>query len=137
MHRVLNTFGLFPLAVLVVAGIWIGPLAPPAQGALVVQIGRNFTGSTYQTDSFARPPDSDGAVGPNHFVELINGRYSVYSKSSGARVRTMTDLQFWKNAGVDLGTNLDVTDPRVVFDTYSQRWFASMVDVDFSTQMNN
>jgi hypothetical protein len=137
MDRVLNAFGLAPLAVLIVAGVWIGPLARPAQGALVVQIGRNFTGSSYQTDSFARPPDSDGAIGLNHFVELINGRYSVYSKSSGARVRTTTDIQFWKNAGVDLGANLDVTDPRVVFDTYSQRWFASMVDVDFSTQMNN
>jgi hypothetical protein len=98
------------------------------RGAVVVQIGQNFTGSTFGLDSFASPADANGAVGPNHFVELINGRFSVYDKHSSARVRTMTDFAFWTNSGVTLTTNQAVTDPRTVFDTYSGRWFASMVD---------
>ncbi|PYI84463.1 MAG: hypothetical protein DME26_13205 [Verrucomicrobia bacterium] len=103
-------------------------LARLAPAASLPQIGRNFTGSTFGFDSSAVPADANGAVGPNHFVELINCRYSVYDKSSGSRVQTMTDFAFWTNSGVALSTNLAVTDPRIIFDTYSARWFASMVD---------
>ena len=26
------------------------------------------------------PPDTQGAVGPNHFVESVNGRFAIYSR---------------------------------------------------------
>ena len=42
-----------------------------------IQLGQNFTGATLFTDASLVPPDSDGAIGPAHFVEFINGRYSV------------------------------------------------------------
>src|SRR5262249_41488422 len=80
---------------------------------------------------------ADGAVGPNHFVEMVNGRFAVFSKSTGARVKSLTDMQFWTNAGVTFTANLDVTDPRVVFDTYSQRWFASQIDFDANNLVGN
>ncbi len=104
-----------------------------SRATLVVQIGQDFTGSTLFVDSSALPADGNGAVGPDHFVEFVNGRVSVYSKASGSRVQSMTDLAFWRSAGVTLPANLDVTDPRVVFDTGSQRWFASQVDYEAST----
>src|SRR5256885_16738619 len=68
--------------------------------ALLVGIGQNFTASTYGQDSFLLPPDANGAAGPNHFVQLINGRYSVFSKTNGVRVANMTALAFWLQAGV-------------------------------------
>ena len=71
------------------------------QAGVQVQLGQNFTASTLFVDSSAVPPDSDGAVGPNHFVEFINGRFSVYNKSSGTKLQTMTDSAFWTNAGID------------------------------------
>jgi hypothetical protein len=74
------------------------------------------------------PDDGNGAVGPAHFVELINGRFSVYNKSNGVRVQTMNDLTFWAKAGVSLDPTLDTTDPRVNFDADAQRWFASCID---------
>ena len=123
------------LRVLLGIGLVLSASRTPA--AVVVRIGQNFTGSTSGTDTFVTPADGDGAVGPNHFVELINGRYSVYDKSSGSRVQTKTDFGFWTNSGIALSVNLDVTDPRIVFDTYSQRWFASMVDVDFNNETSN
>ncbi|MBU6400632.1 MAG: hypothetical protein KGS61_09960, partial [Verrucomicrobia bacterium] len=99
--------------------------------------GLNFTGSIYGVDTDALPADANGAVGPNHFVELINGRFSVYSKTNGQRLQTMTDLAFWAKAGVNLSSNLDVTDPRLIFDTASQRWFAVQVDFDLNTNASN
>jgi hypothetical protein len=90
-----------------------------------VSIGQNFTGSTFRVDSGFIPPDSNGAVGPSHFVELINGRYSVYQKSDGVRVQTSTLNQFWSDASLPPQVNRGAFDPRIVFDHASKRWFAS------------
>ncbi len=100
------------------------------QATVVGGIGLNFKGSTYLTDSPYVPPDSDGAIGPNHFVEFINGRFSVYSKSTGSRVKTLTPATFWSQAGAPIASRWDVTDPRIFFDAASQRWIAAQMDLD-------
>ncbi|HTL18865.1 MAG TPA: hypothetical protein VL793_16630 [Patescibacteria group bacterium] len=111
---------------------WLGQAA--AQPVAV--IGRNFTAATLRVDSSAVPPDSEGAVGLSHYVEFINGRFSVFNKSDGAQVKTMTDRVFWSQAGITLPSTWDVTDPRLIFDTSSQRWFASQVDFDTTGAIN-
>lgn len=110
-------------------------VAVGSPAGVVVQIGQNFTGTTYggsTTNSAAIPPDPNGAVGPNHFVEFINGMFCVYTKTNGHRVERITDLDFWANAGVgvDVADLWDVSDPRIIYDSTAQRWFASQVDVD-------
>lgn len=104
--------------------------------AATLTIGQNFTGSTYLVDSPNNPPDAMGAVGPNHFVELINGRYSVYDKSTGTRVQTSTLNEFWQNAGLN-SLNPLTLDPRVLYDQASGRWFASGIDLNPSSLGNN
>lgn len=101
-----------------------------AFAAVSVTIGQNFLGSTYGVDTAALPPDSNGAIGPAHFVEFINGSFAVYTKTNGHQVKRIADTKFWSNAGVILSTSDTVTDPRVIYDAVSQRWFASMVDAD-------
>src|SRR5262249_2004240 len=71
-----------------------------------VTIGTNVTGNTL-TDvqnllGFPlAPPDSDGSVGPNHFVEFTNGTFAIYNKSDGSLVGSkITDTTFWSNAGI-------------------------------------
>ncbi len=94
-------------------------------------IGKNFTGSQRFIDSGFIPPDTDGAVGAAHFVELINGRYSVYLKSSGVKVQTSTLDQFFNSAFAAGGggfVQVYSFDPRVLYDAYSQRWFACAAD---------
>jgi hypothetical protein len=86
----------------------------------------NFTASTLFVDSGFIPPDTMAAVGPDHIVELINGRYAVYHKSDGVRVQTSSLDQFWTAAGVSFqGFTFD---PRILYDAMSQRWFAASVD---------
>lgn len=97
------------------------PTLAPAQF-----VGRNFSGSTLFTDSGSIPPDTMGAAGPEHYVELLNGRYSVYRKRDGTRVQTSSLNSFWSSAGVAF-TN-STFDPRVVYDHASRRWFAAAVD---------
>jgi hypothetical protein len=106
--------------------------AGSVQAAL--SIGANFTGQT-MIDSPALnlgysfiPPDTNGAVGPNHIVELINGAYALYNKSGGLILSTGLDT-FWANAGVTVsGTFPSTFDPRIVYDPVTQRWFASSLD---------
>ena len=114
-------------AVVLAALLW---LPAPAGAQVLVQIGQNFTASTLDVDSTALPPDCNGAAGPNHYVELINGRFSVYNKTNASRVKTSTDLVFWSQAGVTVAGSWDVTDPRIAYDPTVQRWFAAAVDYD-------
>lgn len=111
--------------------------AGPASGELAVQIGLNVRGSTYGLNTSDRPPDSDGAVGPVHFVELINGRFAVYRKSNGTAAQSKTDTSFWQSSGLTIPSGQAVSDPRVVFDPGSQRWFASAILYDPRTLADN
>jgi hypothetical protein len=104
-------------------------LVPIANAALQVQIGQNFAGSD-NTQTFITPADGNGAIGPKHFVEFINGFFCVYAKTNGLRTLRISDLQFWANAGVIISSDAMVSDPRVIYDPSSQRWFASQVDLN-------
>jgi hypothetical protein len=100
-----------------------------ANEARRLTIGLNFTGSTFGADSFFIPPDTIGAVGASHIVELLNGHYAVYRKNDGARVQTSSLDQFWIDAGASpAGVKFD---PRVLYDPFSQRWFASTLNAGF------
>ncbi len=97
-------------------------------------IVQNFQGSTINQSGFI-PPDTTGAIGNNHFVELLNGRYAVYNKTGngnsnaaiGSPLFSSTLDQFWTDAGVADYT-ASTFDPRLVFDPSSQRWFAAAAD---------
>ncbi len=110
------------------AGVCLGMgLASWAVGQTIT---RNITGSYYGStgSGFAfTPPDTNGAVGPGHFVELLNGVYAIYDKGTGANVSRVSDTQFWidafNNAGTPFNPGTDITDPRVLYDPLSRRWF--------------
>jgi Ca2+-binding RTX toxin-like protein len=92
-----------------------------------IEIGANFPGAT--ADVSIDPvrfgvPDTNGAVGPDHFVELLNGVYSVYDKSGVLLEQSSLDA-FWTAAGVQVEFSFD---PRVLYDPESDRWFAASVD---------
>ena len=115
-----------------------GLLSTVAGSAQVsVQIGQNFVGSD-NTQTLITPADANGTVGPNYFVEFINGSFAVYNKSDGSGVVRISDTQFWSYAGpTGAGTNGinfapsdTVSDPRVIYDPASDRWFASQVRYD-------
>ena len=69
-----------------------------------------------------------GGVGPNHVVELINGRFAVYNRAGGAPVAASTLDQFWNSAFSGGVTTSSSFDPRILYDSFTSRWFASAVD---------
>ena len=103
---------------------------PAAKAAVTVTLGKNFLGSTYGVNSQSVPPDGNGAVGPSHFMEFINGTVAVYSKVTGLSVQRKSNAAFWADAGLIISSDAVTTDPRVIYDPASQRWFATQVDFD-------
>ncbi len=78
----------------------------------------------------ATPPDTMGAAGTNHFVEFVNGAFSVYGKD-GTQLMLISDIAFWENAGISSATiSAGLSDPRVAYDPPSGRWFGSEITVE-------
>ena len=61
-------------------------------------------GPNFHTDPgiAVSPPDTDGAVGPTSFVELLNNLFQVYDKS-GTILETLRLPDFWAGRGGDAG----------------------------------
>ena len=100
--------------------------ATAAFSQVVAKIGQNFTASP--AGAFD-PADANGAIGPNHFVEFINGQFSVYTRT-GSLVTNVSDVTFWSRAGVSAPSGWNFADPRTLYDPVSQRWFISEIDFD-------
>ena len=96
-----------------------------ARQLLSVDVGLSFDGAMMGVDTPAAQPFVMGDVGINHIVELINGRYTVYDKATGAEVQTKEFNQFWADAGAVFNEDARLSNPRVIFDHDTQRWFAT------------
>ena len=94
-----------------------GPQDAPAQGL-------NFTATTFPQSGFI-PPDTHGAVGPNHIVELINGSYAVFDKDDGSELDRSSLNQFWTDSGISPNGAFD---PRVAYDRSISRFYAVAVN---------
>ena len=114
------------------AGSLIVALSPQALAVDVI-VDVNFTG-TGQLDQLALGipeggglPDTMGAVGPDHIVELLNGSFTVYDRT-GALLSRIDRGTFWEtamaNAGTPGGVPSGAIDPRLLYDPHSSRWYA-------------
>ena len=103
------------------AVLWAAP-APLAISAPI----QNFEGLSNQ-DNFnffgfrVNPPDPVGDVGPNHYVEMVNLMFAVYSKT-GARLLGPVDTgSLWAGFPIDECTEPS-GDPIVIHDQFADRW---------------
>src|SRR5829696_7193597 len=96
-------------------------------------VGTNVPGAG--ANDFA-PPDTNGAVGPNHYVQFNNGSYRVHTKTGSLVGAEITDNQFWINAGLTAATVANLSDPRILFDPLSNRWFAAEINLLFGPPPN-
>jgi len=66
----------------------------------------------------AIPPDTQGAVGPNHLLVALNSQVRIQTRT-GEALSTVTLFRFWTNL-VDGVVN--TFDPRVLYDSAAERW---------------
>lgn len=97
------------------------PVGPAQAPVLVTDFTAVIRGDAGQ---FSFPPDTCGAVGPEHFVATVNRNWAVYDKNSGAELANTSLTSFQP------GTN---GDPRVIWDHLAGRWI--VVSTDFDTNI--
>ncbi|MDT5060043.1 MAG: hypothetical protein QOH63_502 [Acidobacteriota bacterium] len=77
------------------------------------------------------PPDTHGAVGPNHLVVVHNGRVRIQNRA-GNVISSVTLVSFWSSL---TNAPTDIFDPRVLYDPYGNRWM--MISAATRTSANS
>ncbi|HEX6881343.1 MAG TPA: hypothetical protein VF135_13320, partial [Terriglobales bacterium] len=72
------------------------------------------------------PPDTDGDVGPNHYVQQVNLLYKIFNKSGTLVAGPFKLSSLWVAAGkADQCAAADQGDPIVLYDSVADRWILS------------
>jgi len=100
-----------------------GLASPAAASSDAVTVAPSFFGLNEAEAGYRYPPDVQVAVGPTRVLEMVNVGGAIWTKA-GRRVRTFTLATFF---GATAGDRL--TDPRVLYDPLSRRWFAAILDL--------
>ncbi len=101
----------------------------PATTGLAPAFLRNWAG---QRDTTVAPSDSTGAIGTSRYVELVNARAAVYSRTSNTPTASGPLLQL-TGCATSLCTD-NVFDPQVIWDPGTNRFFYAADDIVSSTQ---
>jgi hypothetical protein len=78
-----------------------------------------------ETQAGATPPDTDGDVGPNHYVEALNVAIRVFDKSGNALTPVMTFNSFFAPLVGTPCNGQNHGDPFVFYDQIADRWVVS------------
>jgi uncharacterized repeat protein (TIGR01451 family) len=78
----------------------------------------------------ANPPDPNGDVGPDHYVQTVNTTIQVWDKQGNSLAGPTNINQIWINAttagsGFDQCRNQNAGDPIVLYDQQVDRWMVS------------
>jgi hypothetical protein len=75
--------------------------------------------------SSAPVPDTNGAVGPNHYIQSVNGKFAVFDKTGTMLLNPFTYFKLWEAANSqDECENANI-DPIVLYDHLADRWLIS------------
>jgi autotransporter-associated beta strand protein len=102
--------------------------APPAP-----IIAKNFEAIDSSTTAsigggLFEPPDTNGAVGLQNYVQFNNGAFVVFRKD-GSLVKQVNVGSFFTSAGVSI-SSANLSDPRLLYDSVNQRWIAVMISTN-------
>ncbi len=95
----------------------ITTFASPTAGINFDGVGNGVYGYTVNS----APPDTNGAVGPNHYVQWVNTSFAVFNKSGGLVWGPFNGNTLWSGFGGGCQANND-GDPIVQYDKIADRW---------------
>jgi hypothetical protein len=82
----------------------------------------NFEGINNRNGVY--PPDTNGDVGPNHYVQMVNLSMQVFNKSGGSLYGPVNANTIWSGFGGSCQSRND-GDPVVLYDPMADRWLLS------------
>src|SRR5712692_7384117 len=107
-------------------------IAAPGFSAPAPSTSANFEGLDSLNFGNGHPPDTNGDVGPTHYIQTINTSIGVYEKATGTRVAAFTFNNFFSGHFGNLCDTNNFGDPVVLYDTFEDRW----VITDFAFVMD-
>lgn len=109
------------------------PITSPAMPVLKDQIPapiQNFDGMSVSDQPFlGAPPDTNGDVGPNQYVQVVNTSIKVYDKTGSPLAGPVSLGNLFGN--LDFPCTENNGDPIVLYDHLADRWLISQFGVDF------
>lgn len=91
-----------------------------APGAATVGISFDGLGNT----SGVLPPDTNGDIGPNHYVQVTNLSLAIYDRNGNILLGPLSNNTMWSDLGGPCEANND-GDPIVLYDQLAGRWLFS------------
>ena len=104
----------------------VGPLQMPTP--LITFEGVNNRNSV-------SPPDPTGEVGPNHYVEMVNLSFAIYSRSGTLLYGQLNNNTLWQGFGGPCETRND-GDPIILYDQLADRWMLTQFTATGPTYYN-
>jgi len=75
------------------------------------------------------PPDTDGDVGPNHYMQMINLSFAVWDKEGNQLYGPVDNSTLWQGF-IGPWTGSNDGDPIVLYDDMADRWLASQFAIN-------
>jgi hypothetical protein len=102
-----------------VSGATAAPSPPPSLN--FAGLGADFSGPDGRYSVNTLPPDPNGAVGPNHYVEVVNTALAVFDKRGAVLIGPVDLNVLWTGFGGLCESDND-GDPIVRYDRMADRW---------------
>ena len=107
------------------------PSVPPRNAPAPPTI-QNFDGLNFALNGAGHPPDTNGDVGPNHYIQTINTSIGIYQKN-GTPIASFTFNTFMSQGAFgNLCDTNNFGDPVVLYDSFEDRWIIT----DFAFQLS-
>jgi hypothetical protein len=97
--------------------------APPPGGGGDPFAG-TFLGLDFATWGAGWPPDTNGDVGPAHYIQAVNTSIGIFRKTDGVRLAAYTFDTLWTGTGTACD-NDNGGDPTVTYDPSGDHWFVA------------
>jgi fibronectin type 3 domain-containing protein len=94
----------------------------PGAAAVIPELAAVTVNKGGLVDHFVTPPDSTGAIGPSHYVEMVNQQVAAYDRDLNAV--SSTDLTSFVAA-----SGWTVSDPQIEWDQQGGRWLYAAVGI--------
>lgn len=104
-------------------------LLQQSQGSVSIPIGSGFPGASNNDNGailgfLVAPPDTDGQVGPNHYVQMINLLTTIFDKSGNKMSGPFPSNALWAGIGGNCEA-YNQGDPVVLYDDQEDLWLVS------------
>jgi hypothetical protein len=110
------------------------PLLVPSQTGNFDGIGLGFLGASIKGfEVTGVPPDPQGDVGPNHYVQIVNSSFAVFGKDGHAIFGPVPTRTIFASFGGPCETH-DDGDGIALYDPLADRWLIAQFAIDTTSQ---